>query len=91
MAIGSRISQDVRVRYRVEHFRALESSDAPLGYAYVPTGEVEEVEAHGESEAAALALTPTDETGDLDVVGYDPAHDLYGLPGEDEAVKVTAV
>ena len=79
------------MRFRVEHFRALESSDAPLGYAYVPTGEVEEVEAHGESEAAALALTPTDETGDLDVPGYDPAHGLYGLPGEDEAVKVTAL
>jgi hypothetical protein len=85
------MGKDVCMRFRVEHFRALESSDEPLGYAYVPTGEVVEVEAHGESEAAALALTPSDETGDLDTVGYDPAHGLYGLPGEDEAVKVTAV
>jgi hypothetical protein len=85
------MGQDVPVRYRVEHFRALESSDAPLGYAYVPTGEVHEVEAHGESEAAALVLTPTEDTGELDVVGYDPANGLYGLPGEDEAVRVTAV
>ena len=91
MVIRGQIGKDVCVRYRVEHFRALESSDAPLGYAYVPTGEVEEVEAHEESEAAALVLTPGDETGELDTPGYDPAHGLYGLPGEDEAVKVTAV
>jgi hypothetical protein len=78
------------VRYTVEHFRAIDADDAPLGVAYVPTGRVDEVEAHDESTAAAIALSGDSEQLEADVVSYNPADGLYGVAGEDEAVRVSS-
>jgi len=79
------------VRYRVEHFRAVDSPGTALGYDYAPTGQVEEIDAHDRDDAAAAALTTGDEPESDDVVDYDPGRDLYAVPGEDEAVRVTAL
>jgi hypothetical protein len=76
------------MRFRVEHFRAVEAPETPLGYAFAPTGRVDEVDAHDEAEAAATVLAPSDDTGTLDVVSFDPGNGLYAFPGEDEAVRV---
>ena len=78
------------VRYTVEHFRAVESDDAPQGVAYVPTGRVDEVEAHDESTAAAIALSLDADPLDGETVSYNPAEGLYGVAGEDEAVRVSS-
>ena len=77
------------VRYTVEHFRAIDAEDSPLGVAYVPTGRVDEVDAHDESTAAAIALSSDAEVLESDVLSYNPAAGLYGVAGEDEAVKVS--
>jgi hypothetical protein len=77
------------VRYTVEHFRAIDDDGSPLGIAYVPTGRVDEVEAHDETTAAAIALSGEAETLEADVVSYNPGQGLYGVAGEDEAVKVS--
>ena len=77
------------VRYSVEHFRAIDAEDSPLGVAYVPTGQVDEVDAHDESTAAAIALSGEAEVLEADVLSYNPADGLYGVAGEDEAVKVS--
>jgi hypothetical protein len=79
-----------RVRYTVEHFRAVEADERPLGVAYVPTGKVDQVEAHDPPAAAAIALSEGEDLMDVDVVSYDPGDDLYGVVGEDEAVRVKA-
>lgn len=76
------------MRYTVEHFRAVEADERPLGVAYVPTGKVEEVEAHDPPAAAAIALSEAEDLMDVDLVSYDPGDDLYGVAGEDEAVRV---
>jgi hypothetical protein len=81
---------DPGVRYTVEHFRAIEAADRPLGVAYIPTGRIDDVEAHDPPAAAAIALADRQDALDVDVVSYDPAEDLYGVTGEDEAVRVTA-
>ena len=78
------------VRYTVEHFRAIEAGELPLGVAYVPTGRVDQVEAHDPPAAAAIALSEGEDLMDVDVVSYDPGDDLYGVAGEDEAVRVKA-
>ena len=78
------------VRYTVEHFRAIDDDGSPLGVAYVPTGRVDEVEAHDETTAAAIALSGEAETLEADVVSYNPGQGLYGVAGEDEAVKVSS-
>jgi len=78
------------VRYTVEHFRAIEADERPLGVAYVPTGRVDQVDAHDPPAAAAIALSEGDDLMDVDVVSYDPGDDLYGVAGEDEAVRVKA-
>jgi hypothetical protein len=78
------------VRYTVEHFRAIDADESPIGVAYVPTGRVDEVEAHDESTAAAIALSGDTETLEADVVSYNPADGLYGVAGEDEAVRVSS-
>ena len=78
------------VRYTVEHFRAIDDDGSPLGVAYVPTGRVDEVEAHDETTAAAIALSGDAETLEADVVSYNPGQGLYGVAGEDEAVKVSS-
>lgn len=78
------------VRYTVEHFRAIDDDGSPLGVAYVPTGQVDEVEAHDETTAAAIALSGESETLEADVVSYNPGEGLYGVAGEDEAVKVSS-
>jgi hypothetical protein len=78
------------VRYTVEHYRAIDDDASPLGVAYVPTGRVDEVEAHDETTAAAIALSGEAETLEADVVSYNPGQDLYGVAGEDEAVKVSS-
>jgi hypothetical protein len=78
------------VRYTVEHFRAIDDDGSPLGVAYVPTGQVDEVEAHDETTAAAIALSGDAETLEADVVSYNPGQGLYGVAGEDEAVKVSS-
>jgi hypothetical protein len=78
------------VRYTVEHFRAIDDDGSPLGVAYVPTGRVDEVEAHDETTAAAIALSGDAETLEADVVSYNPGQNLYGVAGEDEAVKVSS-
>jgi hypothetical protein len=78
------------VRYTVEHFRAIDDDGSPLGIAYVPTGRVEEVDAHDETTAAAIALSGEAETLVADVVSYNPGQGLYGVAGEDEAVKVSS-
>jgi hypothetical protein len=78
------------VRYTVEHFRAIDDDGSPLGVAYVPTGRVDEVDAHDETTAAAIALSGEAETLEADVVSYNPGQGLYGVAGEDEAVKVSS-
>lgn len=78
------------VRYTVEHFRAIDDDGSPLGVAYVPTGRVDQVEAHDETTAAAIALSGEAETLEADVVSYNPGQNLYGVAGEDEAVKVSS-
>jgi hypothetical protein len=78
------------VRYSVEHFRAIDDDGSPLGVAYVPTGRVDEVDAHDETTAAAIALSGEAETLEADVVSYNPGQGLYGVAGEDEAVKVSS-
>jgi hypothetical protein len=78
------------VRYTVEHFRAIDNDGSPLGVAYVPTGRVDQVEAHDETTAAAIALSGEAETLEADVVSYNPGEGLYGVAGEDEAVKVSS-
>jgi hypothetical protein len=78
------------VRYTVEHFRAIDADDSPLGVAYVATGQVDEVDAEDESAAAAIALTSDSELLEADVVSYNPAQGLYGVAGEDEAVRVSS-
>ena len=77
------------MRYTVEHYRAVDAPGSPLGYDYVSTGRTVEVDAPDEAEAAALALGDGDDRDELDPVSYDPGHDLYGVAGEDEAVRVT--
>jgi hypothetical protein len=79
------------VRFRIEHYRAVDVPGTALGYDYSPTGRVEEIEAHDEAEAAAAALTANDETAVGETVGYDPGKGLYAVPGEDEAVRVVAL
>jgi hypothetical protein len=81
---------DDAVRFTVEHFRAIEAGDRPLGVAYVSTGRVDDVEAHDPPAAAAIALSERQDVLDVDVVSYDPSQNLYGVTGEDEAVRVTA-
>ena len=76
------------MRYTVEHFRAVEADELPLGVAYVPTGRVDQVEAHDPPAAAAIALSEADDLMDVDLVSYDPGDDLYGVAGDDEAVRV---
>jgi hypothetical protein len=78
------------VRYTVEHFRAIDDEGSPLGVVYVPTGDVDEVEAHDETTAAAIALSGDSEVLEADVVSYNPGQGLYGVAGEDEAVKVSS-
>ena len=55
-----------------------------------PTGQVDEVDAEDETAAAAIALTSDAEVLEADVVSYNPAHGLYGVAGEDEAVRVSS-
>jgi len=81
---------DPAVQYTVEHFRAIDDEDSPLGVAYVPTGRVDRVDAHDETTAAAIALSGDAEVLDADVVSYNPGQGLYGVAGEDEAVKVSS-
>ncbi|HYX85295.1 MAG TPA: hypothetical protein VE777_10030 [Gaiellales bacterium] len=78
------------MRYTVEHYRVVEADGPPLGVAYVPTGRVDEIEAHDPPAAAAIALSEREDVMDVDFVSYDPGQDLYGVAGEDEAVRVTA-
>jgi hypothetical protein len=73
----------------VEHFRAIDDEGSPLGVAYVPTGRVDEVDAHDAGTAAAIALSGDAEVLESDVLSYNPAAGLYGVAGEDEAVKVS--
>jgi hypothetical protein len=79
------------MRFRVEHFRAIDVPDSALGVEYIPTGEAEELDAPDEAEAAAIALSTQRDVAEQDDVSYDPSHGLYGLAGEDEAVRVTTV
>ena len=89
LAISLEIGEDAALmNYSVEHFRAIDAPEAALGYEFVPTGRVETVEAHDEASAAAIALS--EDEIELDVVSYDPARNLYGVAGDDEAVRVTA-
>lgn len=76
------------MNYAVEHFRAVDVPASPLGFEYVSTGRVDVVDAHDEAAAAAIALAGSEEL-ELDVVSYDPGHNLYAVAGEDEAVRVT--
>ena len=39
---------------------------------------------------AAIALTSDSELLEADVVSYNPAQGLYGVAGEDEAVRVSS-
>jgi hypothetical protein len=87
---AAEMRDDAAVRYTVEHFRAIDDDGSPLGVAYVPTGQVDEVEAHDETTAAAIALSGESETLEADVVSYNPGEGLYGVAGEDEAVKVSS-
>jgi hypothetical protein len=88
LAISLEIGEDAALmNYSVEHFRAVDAPGEPLGYEFVPTGKVETVEAHDEAAAAAIALS--EDEIDLDVVSYDPSRNLYGVAGDDEAVRVT--
>lgn len=77
------------MRYTVEHYRVVDAPETPLGYDYVPTGLTVEVNAPDATEAAALALGDADDRDELDTVSYDPGRDLYGVAGEDGAVRVT--
>jgi hypothetical protein len=77
------------MNFTVEHFRAVDAPTSPQGYDFVSTGQVDNVDAHDEAAAAAIALAGAEEL-DLDVVSYDPGRNLYGVAGEDEAVRVTA-
>ena len=77
------------VRYTVEHFRAIDAEDSPLGVAYVSTGQVDQVDAHDEGTAAAIALSGDAEVLESDVLSYNPADGLYGVAGEDQAVRVS--
>jgi hypothetical protein len=79
---------DPSVRFIVEHFRAVEADELPLGVAYVPTGKVDQVDAHDPPAAAAIALSEGEDLMDVDLVSYDPGDDLYGVAGDDEAVRV---
>jgi hypothetical protein len=88
--IGAEMRDYPRVRYTVEHFRAVEADERPLGVAYVPTGRVDQVEAHDPPAAAAIALSEGEDLTDVDLVSYDPGDDLYGVAGDDEAVRVKA-
>jgi hypothetical protein len=87
---GAEMRDHAAVRYTVEHFRVIDADESPLGVAYVPTGRVDEVEAHDESTAAAIALSGDTEVLEADVVSYNPAERLYGVAGEDEAVRVSS-
>lgn len=87
---GAEMREHAAVRYQVEHYRAIDAEDAPLGVAYVSTGQVDEVEAHDESTAAAIALSGDSEALEADVVSYNPSQGLYGVAGEDEAVRVSS-
>ena len=90
LAISLEIGEDAALmNYSVEHFRAVDAPEAALGYEFVPTGRVETVEAHDEAAAAAIALSEDEIELDV-VVSYDPARNLYGVAGDDEAVRVTA-
>ena len=51
---------------------------------------MDEVEAHDESTAAAIALSGDAEVLEADVAPTTPAEGLYGVAGEDEAVKVSS-
>ena len=75
------------MRYLVEHLRAIDAPGTPLGVEWLATGRTTEVDAADEAEAAALALTVGDDA--VDAVGYDPGRNLYAVPGEDEAVRVS--
>jgi len=79
---------DPSVRFIVEHFRAIEAEERPLGVAYVSTGRVDQVEAYDPPAAAANALSEGEDLMDVDLVSYDPGDDLYGVAGDDEAVRV---
>ena len=79
---------DPHVRYTVEHFRAVEADERPRGVAYGPTGRIDQVEAHDPPAAAAIALSEGEDLMDVDLVSYDPGDDLYGVAGDDEAVRV---
>ena len=59
-----------RVRYTVEHFRAIEAEERPLGVAYVSTGRVDQVDAHDPPAAAAIALSEGEDLMDVDLVSY---------------------
>ena len=62
-----------RVRFRIEHYRAVDVPGSALGYQFAPTGRVEEVDAHDEEDAAAMALTVAGDEPDADgPVAYDP-------------------
>jgi hypothetical protein len=37
-----------------------------------------------------MALSEADDLMDVDLVSYDPGDDLYGVAGDDEAVRVKA-
>jgi hypothetical protein len=78
------------VRYTVEHFRAVEADELPLGVAYVPTGRFDQFDPHDPPAAAAIALSEGEDLMDVDLVSYDPGDDLYGVAGDDEAVRVKA-
>jgi hypothetical protein len=80
------------VRFRVEHYRAVDVPDSALGYEFSPTGRVEEVEAHDEEDAAGLALTVAGDDPEADgVLTFDPGPGLWAVPGDEEAVKVTPI
>jgi hypothetical protein len=78
-----------RMNFAVEHFRAVDSA-TELGYDFVSTGRVDQVDAHDEAAAAAIALAGGEEVG-VDVLSYDPGRNLYGVVGDDQAVRVTAL
>jgi hypothetical protein len=83
---------DPPVRFRVEHYRAVDVPDSALGYEFTPTGRVEELDAHDDEDAAAMALTVAgDDAGTDGVVTFDPGPALWAVPGDEEAVKVTPI
>jgi len=77
------------MRFRIEHFHAVEVPGTALGYEFAPTGEVDEIDAHDEADAAASALSGEEAVGEA--LSYDPGHRLYAVPGEEQAVRVTAI